>query len=71
MCSMHALTHRRLFYPRRSCVPAELRCVSNSERILTLRRQKSNSLNTGAMPKKIPRATATPNDFLPEFKILS
>ena len=53
-----SLTHRRLSYPWRSCVPAELRCVSNSESMLTLRPPQINSLNTGVMPKKIPRAPA-------------
>ena len=48
-----SLTHRRLFYPWRSCVSAALRCFSNSWSIVMLRRSRIKSLNTGAMPKKI------------------
>lgn len=49
-----SLTHRRLSYPFESCLPAELPSVSLSGGILLLRAPRVKSLNTGAMPPKIP-----------------
>ena len=61
-CSMPQLKHRRLDYPSGSCVPAELPSVSSNAKSLTrlcsyarLFSQPTIQLNTGAMPKKIPR----------------
>jgi hypothetical protein len=42
---LDCLNHRRPGYSWRSCVSAELRCVSPSEVILTLRSTKINGLN--------------------------
>jgi putative transposase len=47
------LTHPRSGYPLAGCVPAEPASVSPDQRML----HPTKSLNTRAMPKKIPRAT--------------